>query len=441
MIKFITLAIFAPGIDLIAQEPAYSAPPGPRRSGVILIVADDIGIRDLGCYGSGKAKTPNLDKLADEGARFTCFYAGSTSDSASRASLVLGMHTGHLHIRDDSRSAALRADDTTFGQLLSAAGYRSGLIGTWGLSDGVSGLPQNKGFEQFAGFLNTSEAGADYPEWINRYEPANALDRAFDGRMQLSDNAQGKSGQHVFKLLTKAAMNFVRIAKPESHNQYRPFFLMLDYPLPRSVMQSESARAETISHLDASIGQLLEKLKEMKMETNTIVMFASNRSPREQGNAKLSETNLRVPFIVRWPAHLKSVAISEPWAAWDIFPTMTEIARTDCPTNIDGISFYPLLRGQTQTNRHDFFYWESHDSKRGSQQAARMGHWKAMRRPGAPIELYDLKSDPTERNDVAAKQPDVIAAFEKRLKSARTEADGWPLRGAIEGSQKTGNQP
>jgi len=222
-------------------------------------------------------------------------------------------------------------------------------------------------------------------------------------------------------------MNAARINKPEHYNQYRPFFVMLAYPFPQSARGSQTDRDKFVSRLDAGIGLLLDKLASLKIETNTIVMFTSTGSARKQTSStnRLSDAGLRVPFIVRWPARLKPATVSEPWAAWDIFPTMVGIARRDSPTNIDGISFYPMLLSQTQTNHHDFLYWESHEQ--GFQQAARMQNWKAVRlEAGEKLKLYNLDSDPAEKTDVADKHPEVVEKFEKYFKSARTESDQPP---------------
>jgi arylsulfatase A-like enzyme len=429
-----------------------SLPPAPRKSSIILIVADGVSVSDLGCYGGTKIKTPNLDRLASEGAKFTSFYGGSVQDGPSRASLMLGKHTGHLGIRDESSVASLGSSDTAFSQLLTVAGYKNAMIGKWGLSDGASGLPKNKGFEEFAGFLDNVSSEAAYPEFIHRYQP-NILDGTFEGRMQLHKNVNSKRDYYVADMLAEFSQNFIRISKPDQFNKHRPFFLMLGYPMPHpndtltfpearafaknDWPQTEKNRAAAIARLDASVGRVLDALQGRGVETNTIVIFTSSAPKVSQSTNALTEAALRVPFIVRWPQRLKPTVVSTPWAMWDIFPTVADIARTKSPDGIDGISFYPTLQGHAQANTHDFLYWEYHDTESGSQQAARMGKWKAVRlQPDSALKLYDLEADSAEKQDVAGKNATVVAEFEKRLKESRTNAERWPLKKVVESSRK-----
>jgi arylsulfatase A-like enzyme len=216
----------------------------------------------------------------------------------------------------------------------------------------------------------------------------------------------------------------------------------------------EINKAAMITRLDRDVGQLLDKLKELKIDDNTAVFFTSDNGPHKEGGVDpkffsssgrlrghkrdLYEGGIRVPMIVRWPARIKPGQVSDfPWANWDFLPTAADIAMTHSPTNIDGISVYPLLTGQAQTNRHEYFYWEFHE--RGFQQAVRMGNWKAVRPPAEKkLELYDLKTDATETKNVAEANPEVVAKLEKILKAARTESNRWPIKGPPE---KDNQQP
>ncbi len=426
------------------NEVVKMPPPAPRRPSIILILADNIGYGDLGCYGQTKIKTPNLDKLATEGLRFTSFYTGSPEDAAARAALLTGMEPRHLHA---GTNQSLPANVVTLAALLQRQGYRTGLIGTWGLGD----TPAQQGFEQFAGFLSQSHARDYFTDRIWRHDPERG-----DAEMVFPQNEDGKRGQFLPDSMASWAINFVRSNKPEALNHYRPFFLCLSYPLPHVSADTapppgtsaygdapwpplERLRATLISRMDDGIGQLLAKLDELKITSNTVVIFASVGGPEkdqaiapeffrsagafrgQQGS--LNEGGLRVPLIVRWPAQIRRGGVKDVLCAgWDLFPTAAEIAFTTPSENLDGLSLLPTLLGQTQTNRHESVYWETTNG--GFRQAVRLGEWKAIGQPtNAVPELYNLKTDPAEKENLAAKNPDVLARMEKLFKAARPESD------------------
>ena len=439
-------------------------PPVPRRPNILLIVADDLGYGDLGCYGSTRIQTPHLDRLASEGIRFTQFYAGSTVCAPARAALMLGKHTGHLNIRGNRRGATLQAEELTLAEWLRATGYRTGLIGKWGLADeGLPGVPWKKGFDHFVGYLENVHAHDYYTTYLWRYDPT----VPFEGRVTLLENFAGAKRTYIPDLCTKAATNFIRIHKPEPYNQNRPFFLMLCYTIPhanneegrrtgngmqvpsdapysdRPWPQPEKNKAAMITRMDADIGRILELLKALDLEENTIVLFTSDNGPHREGGVDpaflgssgplrgikrdLYEGGIRVPMIVRWPLRIRPGQVSDfVWAHWDLFPTLAEAAGTNAPPGLDGISVFPLWVGEPQTNRHEYLYWEFHE--RGFQQALRWGDWKGLRLgPGQPLELYDLRQDPGERQNVASQHPDVVATIEELLAKARVDSSDWPV--------------
>ncbi len=456
-------------VSAVAQSTNNSPAPMPRRPSIIFILADDLGYGDIGCYGQDRIKTPNLDRLAAEGIRFTSCYAGSTVCSPARAALMLGQHTGHLRIRGNARATSLSSDEVTVARLLQESGYRTALLGKWGLAEeGSPGVPQRVGFDEFMGYLSNTEAHNYYPDFVWRYDPARPGHGGFDGKMGYPENGGAKQSVYVPDLCTTAALNFVKINKPDQFNRYRPFFLFLSYTIPHANNEAgrrtgngmqvpsdapysdeqwtppERNKAAMITRMDADIGRLLEQLKQLKMETNTVIFFTSDNGPHAEGGVDpkfhhssgplrgikrdLYEGGIRVPMIVRWPAQIKPGQVSDfAWAQWDFLPTAADIAMVKPPKAIDGISVYPLLTGQTQTNRHDFFYWEFHE--RGFQQAARMGDWKAVR-PQAyqPLELYNLQTDLGEKQDVAKNNPGIIEKFEAYFKTARTEDPQWPIK-------------
>ncbi len=469
LITALALPLLAPVQGALASPSnAQSTPAGEKRlPNIILIVADDLGYGDLGCYGQTRIRTPNLDRLASEGVRFTQFYAGSTVCAPSRCALMTGLHTGHCWIRGNAK-VALRPQDFTVAELLQGAGYHTGLIGKWGLgTEGTSGVPQEKGFDEFAGYLDQVHAHDYYTTYLWRHDPR----AQFDGQIPLVENAGGRHALYTHDLFTTAATNFVRLNRPGPHNRQQPFFLYLAYTIPHanneegarsgngmqvpsdapysqeSWPQPEKNKAAMITRLDGDVGKLMELLKKLSLEQDTIVFFTSDNGPHKEGGVDpkffqssgpfrgfkrdLYEGGIRVPMIARWPGKIPAGKVSEQvWSFWDFLPTAADIAGTRAPADIDGLSMLPTLLGQAQTNQHAFLYWEFHE--RGFQQAARMGDWKAVRlRAGEPLELYNLKSDPSEKSNVAEQNPEVVARIEQYLKGARTESEHWPATPAL----------
>ena len=465
------LALTAAALPAFAQPALPAAtnaptqrPPAPRRPNIILIVADDLGYGDLGCYGQTMIQSTNLDRLASEGIRFTDFYAGSTVCAPSRCSLMTGLHTGHALIRGNG-TQALRPEDQAIAELLKKAGYHTGLVGKWGLGNETStGTPREKGFDEFAGYLDHKHAHDYYTDHLWRSDSRSG----YNDWEIFPENQAGKQGLYMPDLFTKAALNFISINKPDQFNHYRPFFLYLAYTIPHANNeegkrtgngmqvpddspysnqpwpQPEKNKAAMITRLDNDIGRLTDKLHELKISDNTVIFFTSDNGPHKEGGVDpkffksagplrgikrdLYEGGIRVPMIVSWPARIKHGRVSDQvWSFWDFLPTAMDIAMEKVPKNIDGISMLPTLLGRTQTNRHDFLYWEFHE--RGFQQAVRMGQWKAVRpQAGEALELYDLQNDLGEKNNVAGQHPEVVAKIESYLKSARTESAEWPIK-------------
>ncbi len=463
----IVAAVLIPGAT--HAEPA-SHPSGLRKPSIIFILADDLGYGDLGCYGQTQIKTPNIDKLAQEGMRFTSWYAGCTVCAPSRATLMTGKHTGHARIRGNG-TIPLQPEDLTVAELLKSAGYVTAAIGKWGLGEeGSSGVPGKKGFDEWVGYLNQVHAHDYYPDYLSR------SGEGHDKRQPIIDNSGGKKGKYSNDLFTEAAVRFMRISKPDQFNHYRPFFLYLPYTIPHANNelgaktgngmevpndapytdepwpQVEKNKAAMITRLDKYVGVLMAKLKEYKEDDNTIIIFTSDNGPHKEGGVNpkffnssgslrgikrdLYEGGIREPMIVWWPGRIKAGSTSDlPCAFWDFLPTAAELAQTAPPTDIDGISLVPTLLGQAQTNQHEFLYWEFHEA--GFTQAVRMGDWKAVRfGVDGPLELYNLKNDTGEKHDVAGKNPKVVAQIEEYLKTARTPDENWPTKTAAQTSKK-----
>jgi arylsulfatase A-like enzyme len=426
--------------------PVTSRPPN-----IIFILADDLGYGDLGCYGQKRIQTPHLDRLAAEGIRFTQCYAGSTVCAPSRAALMTGLHTGHVRIRGNAK-VPLEAGDITVAEVLKSVGYRTGIIGKWGLGlEDSPGTPNKKGFDEWFGFLDQTHAHNYYPDFLWRN----------DQKFVMQGNLNNQQGNYAHDFFSRAATNFVRI------NARHPFFLYLAYTIPHANNelkdhgmqvptdtpysrenwpQPEKNKAAMITRMDADIGKLMDQLKALKIDQHTVVFFSSDNGPHKEGGVNpaflssagplrgikrhLYEGGIRAPMIVRWPGKAPTGKVSDQvWAFWDFLPTAAAIAGAKAPAGIDGISMLPTLLGQKQTNQHEFLYWEFHEG--GSKQAVRMGDWKAVRPGlGQPLELYDLGKDLGEKDSLADQHPEVVAKIEAYLKSARTESEHWPLRPA-----------
>ncbi|MUL35692.1 arylsulfatase [Gloeocapsopsis dulcis] len=421
-----------------------SATQAQRRPNIILILADDLGYGDLGCYGQKYIKTPHLDQMAREGMRFTDFYSGSTVCAPSRCTLMTGYHTGHCRIRGNNGAddISLLAEDITIAEILKAAGYTTAMFGKWGLGgSGSTGEPHLKGFDEWFGYLNHVHAHDYYPSYLWRQQ-----------RIPISP------GTYSHNLFTQEALDFIR------RKQDEPFFLYLPYTIPHANNelgdegmqvpsdapyshkpwpQQQKNYAAMISFLDADVGRILALLAELNLEEDTIVFFSSDNGPHEEGGATaeffdsngplngikrdLYDGGVRVPMIARWLGTIQPGEYHQPYALWDFLPTATEIAGIPTPKGIDGISMLPVLLSQP-ANNHEFLYWEFHE--RGFEQAIRMNRWKAVRHGiDRPIELYDLEKDVSEQRNVANKYPEVVQRIADILqsKSLRVESPEFPV--------------
>ena len=441
---------------------------GPETPNIILIVIDDLGWGDLGAYGQKLIKTPYIDKLASEGMRFTQFYSGAPLGNASRCSLLTGKHTGHSYIRGN-RSTSLRTIDTIIPMYLQGnARYETIALGKWNLGGkGTSGEPFKKGFRHWLGFVDQIHANNHYPEFVWRYEPGIKGINSWNGDVKIHANSKSQRNSYSTDLLTKAALNAIRIYKPEWHKNHAPFFLYLSYTalhannslaqktgngmeVPTAFPYSgerwprpERNKAAMITRLDTAVGQIMAQLKVHKLDQDTLILLTSDNGPHQEGGnnpaffrsagpfrgikGHLYEGGLRIPMIVRWTDKIKPNTVNNDlFAHWDVLPTILSAARVPKPREIDGISFMPTLLGREQKSRHDYLYWEMHEY--GSQQAARKGDWKVIRSaPGKALELYNIKRDPSESQNVARNNPDVIKNFETYLRSARTRSLLWPI--------------
>ena len=439
------------------------------RPNVIFILADDLGYGDLGCYGQQLIQTPNLDRLAKDGTRFTQFYAGSTVCAPSRAVLMTGRHMGHVSVRGNAGGTnmsiqTLRKDERTVARVFKDAGYATALFGKWGLGEiGSDGHPNRAGFDEFFGFLNQTHAHNYWPTWLVHNSERYPLRNVAAQESEVGGGWAKEKVDYAPDVIFGKAVQWVEA------NHQKPFFLYLASTLPHA--NNEAARgtgngqevpdygiyknqpwpdpdkgqAAMISHLDTQVGQLLAQLKRLGLEKNTLVIFTSDNGPHDEGknNPKLFnpggplrgmkralyEGGIRVPFIARWPGQIKANTTNDHIAYFgDVMATVSELTKQAVPAGLDSLSFLPAMRGAKQQAQHQYLYFEFYEQ--GGRQSVRFGNWKAIRQPmlTGKVELYDLSKDLGETNDLAAQHPALVEQAMKYLNEAHVDDPNWKVR-------------
>lgn len=453
-----------------APKPKNSKPPN-----IIYILADDLGYGDIGVYGQTLFETPNLDRLAKGGMQFLQHYSGSTVCAPSRSALMTGQHTGHTFIRGNSERGftlenegqyPLASEELTIAEALKEAGYRTAAFGKWGLGyPGSEGAPNSQGFDQFYGFNCQRVAHNYYPThlWDN----------------QLKEDLKGNDGNtaqtYAPELIHQKALSFLE------ENKDAPFFMFYPSVIPHaelvapeeymvkyrgkflpekkhvnakkkdgysvsgynSQVESHAAFAAMVNILDDQVGEIMDKVHELGIAENTLIIFTSDNGPHKEGGADpdyfdsngplkgykrdLYEGGIRVPMMAYWPSKIQPGSTSNhPSAFWDFFPTAIEIAGVKKEfAGIDGISFLPTLVGKEQKS-HPYLYWEF--LERGGRQAVLMNQWKGIRlnmakNPDAPIELYRLTDDIGEENNLAQEYPQIVKKMDRLMKEAHVNSE------------------
>jgi len=409
-----------------------------QQNNFILIVLDDCGYGDFGCFGQVQIRTPHIDSLAAQGAKFTDFYCGAPVCAPSRCVLMTGLHGGHAAIRANAGTAPIRDEDVTLAEVLKGAGYRTGGFGKWGLGDAATaGVPTRQGFDEFYGYLHQVHAHTYYPEFL------------WDNETRV--NLQG---QYSAELIARRSFAFLERQKAGD-----PFFLYACYTLPHARFEGpdtspyqdrpwpEAAKhyAAMVTRADAYVGRLMEILKAKGLDRDTLVMVTSDNgahSGTEKGfelfrsngalrgeKGTVYEGGIRVPCVVRWPGRVKAGTVNRtPWGFVDILPTFAELASARAPRGLDGVSMAGRLRGGPAPER-PYLYWEQNQFQMARQQWVETGHsralrdgkWKAVRRAGGPVELYDLAVDVSESRDLAQREPALARRYAALLDAARTE--------------------
>jgi arylsulfatase A len=450
-------------------SPTIDQKTGPN---IIYIMADDMGYGDLGCYGQEMIQTPNIDRLAINGIKFTQHYAGNTVCAPSRCALMTGYHMGHAQIRGNRQAEPsgqwpISPGTVTVAKLLKSAGYKTAMIGKWGLGiEGSTGDPMKQGFDDYYGYLDQVLAHNYYPEYLLRNgkreylnNEVQYLDTSF-WHKGLGSYATRKS-EYSHDLFLDEALQYL------AENNEKPFFLYLPFTIPhdngeapageRMEVPAQGLYAEEdwtgdtkryaakITRMDRGVGMIMKKLEELGIEGNTLVLFTSDNGPMpgeeftglfnsngifRGGKRDVYEGGIRVPLIATWKGIIKPGRVSDHVSAfWDFLPTACDLAGIDVPAGIDGISYLPELLGLVQPG-HEYLYWEF--PSLGGKQAIRRGKWKLVKnncfqQDGGEPELFDLEHDPGELNDLSDEYPELVRELTGHIETVRTESDIFPF--------------
>ena len=467
------------------------------RPNIIYILADDLGYGELACYGQDKIETPSIDKLAESGMMFTQHYSGSPVCAPSRCVLLTGRHSGHAYIRGNHewgergdvwsyramiKDPALEGQyplpegTMTIGTVLQEAGYKTAVVGKWGLgAPGSTGIPGRQGFDFFFGYNCQRQAHTYNPVhlWKNteRIFTGNDTVAPHTSLPEGADPYDGSAYDDFWLDVYSPDMMFNELSGFINRNKDRPFFLYWATPIPHLPLQAPPGRVDyyvnkfgdeepykgdkgyfphryphaayagMVSYLDEQVGALVQQLKDLGIYENTLIIFSSDNGPSYTGGTDspwfnsagifkeeygwvkgfVYEGGIRVPMIASWPAKIKPGTSSDHVSAfWDVLPTLAEIGGAPKPGNIDGISFLPTLLGSEGQQKHDYLYWEFPAYK--GQQAVRMGKWKAIRKNifdgDMDIKLYDLEDDPAESKNIAADYPGIISIMDSIMITA-----------------------
>lgn len=446
-LKILYLTIFFVFIYSSGFTQKDSPPPN-----IILYFADDMGWGDAGCYGQEKIATPNIDRMASEGLRFTAAYTGSPVCAPSRATLMQGLHAGHAHVRNNRslQGGLVNFSDSTFTltKMLREAGYRTGMFGKWGLGEpGSDGIPTEQGFDEFYGFLDQRKAHHYYVDslWQNEQlipvplseaQQYSSADWYFD-QAKAYIRKQSEGEQPFFA--------YVPTQLPHLYMPYRPVALYQDKDWP----EGDKRWATMIHVIDQQVGQLLDLVDSLGIADNTLILFMSDngggngqrtyyhdaRFFRSNGDFRgmkrdLYEGGIRVPLLARWPGTIGAAQVSgEPVVYYDVMATLAALSG-HAPVATDGVSWVPLLAGKSRTLARDYLYWEfPYMDKPNAKFAIRKGKWKGVKEyQNAPWQIYNIEEDPAELYNWHYEQPSLVAEFDAIVEAEHQPSPYWPLR-------------
>jgi len=423
------------------------------RPNIVLIVADDLGYSDLGCFGNQEVHTPHLDRMASEGVRFTDFVVSWPACTPSRSTILTGRYpqrnglydmirnneVNYKHVFTEEEYAVspemtlgLDVREVVTGRVMKSAGYATGVIGKWDSGRAKRFLPLQRGFDFFYGFANT---GIDYFTH-ERY----GVPSMFRGNKRIKEEG------HATDLFRREALRFI------DENRTRPFFLYLPFNAPHMASTFDKAAVQEtpewlgkykgrknaaylalISHLDDAVGSVMERLRRHGLENNTLVIFTSDNggsrqemnTPLRGGKATMWEGGLRVPMIAHWPGRIPRGLVSTEFVSTaEFLPTFAAVGGAATPNcvKLDGFNMLPVLEGKAKSRRTEFFW------QRRSEKAARAGEWKWIEseRGGG---LFNLSTDIGEKNDLSREKPDVLARVKDRWAAWRKEMNESEPRG------------
>lgn len=416
----------------------------PKKSpNIIFILADDAGIGDFSAYGCKYGVTPYIDHMASEGMRFTQAYSGNAVCAPSRCVLMTGLHPGHGLIRanenKERKPLSLHPDQVTVARVLKEAGYVTGGFGKWGLGNpGTMGIPEKEGFDEFFGYYDQVHA--------HNYFTDHLLSNSCTVPIRQSGKKSWKDYSH-----TRIADETIAFIE---RNKDRPFFCYAawtpphgDYEIPDSTPYSarpwdQMVRnyAAMVGLIDRDVGRVLRKLKELGIDDRTIVIFSSDNGANKELIAPLGSTGglrgykrllyeggIRAPFIVRWPGHIPGGTTNDTCTSFvDFLPTAADLAGVSIPAGIDGISLLPVMLGKKSKLSRESLYFEICEPY--FQQAVRWGDWKGYRLgTNAPMELYNLKNDPSESCNLGASHPDIVQKISSIMEAEHTPSPHYVI--------------
>ncbi len=451
-----------------------------KKPNIIFILADDLGYGDLSFLGQQYIETPAIDRLAREGMFFSSFYSGSTVCAPSRSAFLTGLHTGHTPIRGNSEvqpegQYPLADSVQTIPEILKSAGYVTGAFGKWGLGfPGSEGDPINQGFDRFFGYNCQRYAHRYYPDYLwDNFQKVNLPGNDWTTKGDYApDLIQEKTLAFIEKNQTKPFFLFMPIVMPHAElaapedeilakykakfpneTPYEPNRKGTEYgpelviPAYQSQPYPHATFAAMVERIDHYVEEVVSKLEELGLAENTLIIFASDNGPHQEGGADpdffnsngqfrgykrdLYEGGIRTPMIAYWPGQIEAGSKSDvPFAFWDLMPTFIELAGNKSEIQTDGVSFVPTLLDRGVQKMHDYLYWEFHEQ--GGKQAVRQGNWKALKlqvfgSENPDYELYDLSHDPAESRNLASSHPEKLEELKVLMDRAHRPNPKFPL--------------
>jgi arylsulfatase A len=452
-----------------------SKPQTDTAPNILFILADDLGYGDVGCFGQQHIKTPNIDKLATQGMKLTRHYSGSPVCAPSRCVLLTGKHTGNSYIRDNDEmnergdvwndpalegQRPLIQSEITMGELFQGAGYNTSFIGKWGLGwTGTEGDPNAQGFDHFFGYICQRVAHNYYPDHLHRNQQTIAInpdgsevDYSADLMATEALDFLDKTNGQPFMMVYATPVPHLALQVPQdSLDEYKDAFEETPYDGSKGYLPHETPRAAyaaMITRMDRDIGDILDKLDEMGVADNTLVVFTSDNGPswiggcdleffQSQGGlrgrkAQVYEGGIRVPTIVRWPGRVSANSESDYVSAfWDWLPTFCAAANIEHQPQ-DGHSLVSVFEGAESPGRSTALYFEHARQA----QAIIDGDFKLLRhKQGAPWQLYNLREDNAELYDLATQNPLKVDELLQKVELVRVKSELFPLKLEVKSSK------